>query len=199
VTTEKEEAAWLEQENRDIEKEFNDFKKVQQVDIGCFGAIRPLKNHLEQAVAAIRFADEVGKHLRFHINSERTEQKGDEVLKNLRSLFDGTVGKHHLIEHQWMSHAKFCKVMSRMDLHMQVSFSESFNIVTADAIYQDVPVVVSTDMDWVPSMFRAHATDTNEIVHKMHLACITPTLFNQVALWLYNRKSLKTWKKYLLD
>ena len=33
------------------------------INIGCFGAVRPLKNHLVQAVACIRFADSIDKTL----------------------------------------------------------------------------------------------------------------------------------------
>lgn len=70
------------------------FKKIKStripngfIDIGCFGAIRPLKNTLMQAVAAIRFGNKNNKKIRFHINSFRTEQNGDQVLKNLKALF----------------------------------------------------------------------------------------------------------------
>ena len=43
------------------------------LDVACLGAIRPLKNQLIQAVAAIEFTEHVGKDLRFHINSTRIE------------------------------------------------------------------------------------------------------------------------------
>ena len=43
----------------------------KHIDIGCFGAIRPMKNQLIQAVAAIEFGNQIGKHIKFHINSER--------------------------------------------------------------------------------------------------------------------------------
>src|SRR6202041_1643999 len=57
------------------------------IDIACFGAVRPLKNTMLQAVAALRFADRIGKKLRFHINSSRVECQGEPVLKSLRTLF----------------------------------------------------------------------------------------------------------------
>lgn len=44
--------------------------------IGCFGAIRPLKNQVAQAIAALAFAERLGKKLEFHINSARAEQGG---------------------------------------------------------------------------------------------------------------------------
>jgi len=126
------------------------------IDVGCFGAIRPLKNHLVQAVAAIEFAECLGKKLHFHINSERVEMKGEAVVENLRSLFHH-VGKrgHHLVTHGWMHHHNFIKVVQRMDLGMQVSFSETFNIVAADFVVNGVPVVVSREVPW------AHDTVAN--------------------------------------
>jgi hypothetical protein len=59
-------------------------KCKKTINIGCFGAVRPLKNQLIQAVSAIDYADTYGKKLRFHINVKRIEGKGEPVLKNLR-------------------------------------------------------------------------------------------------------------------
>src|SRR6266550_7001747 len=63
-------------------------KQDNYIDIACMGAVRPLKNQLTQAVAAIKFASQVGRPLRFHINGDRVEDFGNPVLKNLTHLFD---------------------------------------------------------------------------------------------------------------
>ena len=63
-----------------VTKKFN--RKKDTIDISCFGAVRPLKNHLLQAVAAIGFADQIGKKLRFHVNAGRIEMQGGPVIKN---------------------------------------------------------------------------------------------------------------------
>jgi len=68
------------------------------IDIASFGAIRPMKNQLTQAVAAIRYGDETNQVVHFHINSDRIEQQGDNVYKNLKALFEGTK-KHKLVGH----------------------------------------------------------------------------------------------------
>ncbi len=168
------------------------------IDVACFGAIRPLKNHLEQAIAAIIFADDIGKHLRFHINATRTEQKGDQVLRNLRGLF-AMSKKHTLVEHPWVSHKDFVRDVGSMDMGMQVSMSESFNIVTADYIYNELPIVVSEDMDWVPAMYRATPTDTKDIIRTLKFAWDTPFLtpINTMALKWYNYKSTMTWVDHI--
>ena len=175
--------------------------KHNYIDVGCFGAIRSLKNQVEQAIAAIIFAKKVGKKLRFHINSSRVESKSEPELKNLRALFQD---QEHatLVEWNWLSHKEFVKVIRKMDISMQVSFTESFNIVTADAVGQNVPVVVSNDVDWVPSAFRASPTDTNDIVSKLVLAYKLPhlnILMCNKALDKYNSLALASWERYLKE
>lgn len=46
-----------------------------ETHIGCFGAIRPLKNQLIQAIAAIKYVEKYhpGEKLVFHMNGERIE------------------------------------------------------------------------------------------------------------------------------
>jgi hypothetical protein len=71
------------------------------IDVCCFGAVRPLKNHLMQAIAAIQFADSINKTLRFHINAGRIEMNGDPVMNNLRGLFAQLVDVgHRLVGHE---------------------------------------------------------------------------------------------------
>jgi len=101
--------------------------KSDVIDIGCFGAIRPMKNQYQQAMAAIHFANKNGLKLRFHINGTRVEQNGANVLKNIRLLF---TDKHELVEHGWMRHSDFLGLISTMDLGCQVSFSESLYLLT---------------------------------------------------------------------
>lgn len=133
------------------------------VKVGCFGAIRPLKNQMSQAVAALRFADMLGKKLEFHINSARAEQGGNPVLKNLRALFAGSP-RAKLVELGWVDHEVFLETVETMDVVMQVSFSETFNIVAADAVMCDVPVVVSREVSWLKSYAVADANSTTSML-----------------------------------
>ncbi len=124
-----------------------------EADICCFGAIRPLKNQLVQALAALEFAQRRGLYLNFHINSSRIEGNAGAVLKNLRSVFTAAP-RAQLVEHPWLPHEEFIDLLNHMNVAMQVSLSESFNIVTADAITAGVPVVVSNEIDWVHPSYR---------------------------------------------
>ena len=167
------------------------------LDIGCFGAIRPLKNQLQQAIAAIRFADKIKKPLRFHINASRTEQKGEQVLKNLRNLFKHT--KHELVEHSWQRHSTFLELVRQMDLGLQVSLTESFNIVTADFVSQGVPIVVSPDITWMPRIFMADPNSSDSIVRHLWLAHRFGFLniAAKIALATYNDEAISEWLGYL--
>ncbi len=132
-----------------------------ELNIGCFGAIRPLKNNLIQAVAAIEYADRHGLRLRFHINGSRNEQGGDNNLKNLTALFH--TSRHELVSHPWMPHEEFLRVLARMSLSMCVSFTETFCIVAADSVALGVPTLVSKAINWASPLCTAATTDTESI------------------------------------
>lgn len=169
-------------------------KNAKYVDIGCFGAIRPMKNTYQQAMAAIEFAEKIGKTLRFHINGTRTEQSGDNALRNIQALFEHS--KHELVEHRWYKHAEFLETASKMDIGMQVSFSESFNIVTADFVTAKVPIVASDDISWMPWIMKVSPTEHKGIVRKLKFAYKYRgfiTWLQSFSLLVYNIKAKLQW------
>lgn len=163
------------------------------VRIGCYGAIRPLKNQLIQAVAAIRFADDLDLKLYFHINSTRIEA-GENVLKNLRALFKGI--KHVLVEECWMSHEEFLTALNHLDLGMQVSLSETFNIVSADLVSAGIPIVVSPEIEWAIPMSYAKPTDSESITRalvRVYENAFLNVLGNRESLEKFSRESEHIW------
>lgn len=152
------------------------FKKIDRwsrkdkdvIDVACFGAVRPLKNQLIQATAAIKFANSVGKKLRFHINATRLENKGDQVLKNLRLMFSHL--QHELVEHAWVPHDQFLDNIEQIDIGLQVSYSETYNIVAADMISRCIPVVTSDQINLVSGIFHADPNNSDDIAAKMKRA-----------------------------
>ena len=138
-----------------------------ELHVGCFGAIRPMKNHLLQAAAAVEFAQARGLRCQFHVNAGRVEQRGDVVLKNLRAFFTGLGGRHTLVQHSWLDRDAFLSVVGTMHIGLQVSFSETFNIVSADFVSEDVPIVTSPEVDWMPLFLTAEPTDVGSIVRAM--------------------------------
>jgi hypothetical protein len=170
------------------------------VDVACFGAIRPLKNQLVQAVAAMKYAEIKGKTLRFHVNGTRCEQGGDNVLRNIKSLFTHT--KHELVEHGWLNHQDFLEVLSQMDIGMQVSFSETFNIVAADMVVTGLPIVASTEIPWLSSWCQAEPTNSEDILLKMLKANdwrlnLALRVLNLRGLKHYCIESKRQWVTYL--
>ena len=145
---------------RDILNKFAHFKTM---DIGCFGAIRPLKNHVNQALAAIDFAEDVGAKLRFHINSSRVEGNASPILNNLRGIFARLDSQHLLVEHKWLDHDDFLDLLPKMEIVSQVTFSETFNIVAADAVKRGVNVVGSSEIPWLPEDLQANPNSVESI------------------------------------
>jgi len=171
------------------------------IDIACFGAIRPMKNQLIQAIAAIEFADSIGKKLNFHINGNRIEMKGQPVLHNIEGLFNHVKNRsHNLIVHDWCSHEEFKKLCATMDMALQVSYSETFNIVAADLITCGVPLVTSDEVRWATRFCYADPNDSRSIVKIMKRIYKYPqinVLLNQYWLRKFCEKTVRVWDKEL--
>lgn len=176
-------------------------KEKDVIDIGCFGAIRPLKNQLLQALAAIQFAKEIDKFLFFHINSTRQETNGAPVLKNIRQLFALTEGAV-LFEHDWMEPEDFIHMLHRdIDIGMQVSLTETFNVVSADYVTAGVPMVVSDEVRWASHWNMADKDDMKDIVKHLHRVHASSALvrWNQRLLHRYSSKAQKMWHDFVYD
>lgn len=165
------------------------------IDVGCFGAIRPMKNHLNQALSAIAFGNEVRKKVRFHINSDRCETGGDPVLKNLVYAFKDV--PHKLILHPWVNHDEFIKLVKSMELGMQVSLSETFNIVAADFAWHNIPIVGSDEVFWLDRRYKADPNCVESMIDKLRFAYKASEQdiqeVNRENLIKYNKKATKVW------
>jgi hypothetical protein len=172
------------------------------VDVSCFGAIRPLKNQLIQAVAAVDFIQKLGanKRLRLHMNSGRVEGNGLPVDHNLRGLFQQlNPNRYELFLHKWMNHETFIDVVSQMDIAMQVSFSETFNIVGADQVAQGIPFIGCNEIPWY-TQGPVSMNDAQEIRDHLLNAYENPirnTKINQYDLTKYVQASEQTWLAFL--
>lgn len=171
------------------------------LDVGCFGAVRPMKNHLMQAVASIMYGNLVGKKIRFHVNSTRIEQRGENVMKNLRKLFKNQF--HELVEHDWLSHDKFIELVKTMDIGLQVSFSETFNIIAADFVAQGIPLVGSKEIKWLWWLYKAKPNSAVSIINKIDLALTLAPLkvhnINKIKLNRHNHYAFHQWLHILQE
>jgi hypothetical protein len=173
------------------------------IDIGCFGAVRLLKNHLMQAYGALQFARDIGKKLRFHINVGRIEMQGDPVAHNLVGLFKQLIDTdHELINHQWAPREEFLETCATMDIGVQVSFTETFNIVGADLVSQGVPFVGSMEIPWSSVYWSADPTDFQDIAAKLHQAYANPdrnVAEHQQMLSNYVDATERVWTRYFKE
>lgn len=170
------------------------------IDVSCFGAVRPLKNHMVQALAAIQFAEKINKTLRFHINA-RTELNADSVVNNLKHFFQHlhVAKSHELIFHTWTARDEFLKLCRTMDIGLQVSFSETFNIVGADLISQGVPLIGSSEIPWLHQDYYANPTDSEDIYQKIIKTYENPTKnvkLNSTTLSEYVNNTRDIWISY---
>jgi hypothetical protein len=173
------------------------------IKIGCFGSLRILKNQLFQAVCAMNAADALDKVLFFHINVDTgINNEGNPVLKNLEELFRDS--KHTLIKHSWKENNEFQHLVRKMDLGLQLSYTESFNIIAADFINNDVPILVSDSISWMPDVLKTSTIDYDRVTRKIVY------LYNNrgssklkkklhKSLEIYNKKSENIWFNFIFE
>ena len=169
--------------------------ETNHVDVGCFGAIRPLKNQLIQAFGAVKYAQSKRKKLFFHMNGSRLEQRGENNLKNVRSLMSAT--GNTLVLHPWMNHEDFLELIAEMDICLQVSLSESFNITSADAVSMGVPLVGSEAISWLPERAQADVDSAESIAAAMRKADTVTVWMNHHALKEYTKKTVMVWNEWV--
>ena len=181
--------------NKDLHGDYiGAYDEKYSFHVACLGAIRPLKNQLLQALAAIQLATEKKKHLYFYVNASRLETGGEPILKNLRSLFNGMPGTT-LIELPWMELDDLLTFLASVDIGLQVSLSETWNHVSANYIDAGVPTVASKEVYWLSFFSKARDDSIDSIVRRMKLALFfkKPLLWwNQFKLALHSRKSSQT-------
>lgn len=131
--------------------------------IGSFGALRLLKNHTTAAAAALMIARKRGADLEFWVSVEDDTQGGLAVLDALRKMFAGLTWAK-LVEQPWQDWATFRRTVAGMDLCLQVSMTETFNLTSADAVAEGVPCVVSPAIEWAPDYWKAEPDRLEDIV-----------------------------------
>jgi hypothetical protein len=161
--------------------------------------MRPMKNIFIQGIAAAIYAKKKRKYLKFNVNAGRVEQSGENSLKNLRALY-GNIPYAELVEHPWYSHDDFLRVIDTMDLGMQVSYTETFNIVTADFVSLRKPVVVSSEIEWVSPLFYADPNSSEDMVKKIEFALLMGRYgvkLNAFNLRNYAKRATMEWLNWL--
>jgi glycosyltransferase involved in cell wall biosynthesis len=175
------------------------FQGGHPLRIGSFGAVRPLKNLLTAGAAALEIANRVQSDLEFNISSGRAEGGGDTILKGLAAMFSD-LPNARIVYNNWASWPAFQRTVRNMDLVLMPSYTESFSMVTGDAIGQGVPVVGSDAIDWLPRRWIASNDDANDIADVGTSLLYTPNAIHKglAALKRHNDAGLRSWSEVVL-
>ena len=167
--------------------------------IGAFGALRPLKNPTGSAMAALAIANNLGTNLEFHVNTGRNDGGGSErLLQSLKSIFND-LPNAKLIQDTWQPWGGFRRLVRHMHLLLQPSFTESFNVVTADGVAEGIASVVSDVIEWAPDSWKVAPDNTNEIarVGRGLLSDRHTGEDGLKALLAHDRQGVREWVKWL--
>ncbi len=165
--------------------------------IGAFGATRPLKNFMSAAGAALDICRTLKVKLDLWISSGRIEG-GDRYARPLHAMLDRVPGVR-IIENGWESWPNFRKTVGHMHLLIQPSYTESFNMVTADGVAEGVPSVVSEAIAWAPAHWKAMNDDVLDIarVGRHLLTDLHASRDGWHALAHHNEDGLNHWCEFL--
>lgn len=130
--------------------------------VGIFGATRAQKNMMTGVAGAIELARSLRLPLELWLSGGRTEGGGDPILAAIQQMVAGLPGVT-LRLNGWQSWSGFRQVVGTMRLLIQMSTSESFNMVTADGISQGVPSVTSEAITWVPDRWKASVDSADDV------------------------------------
>ena len=166
--------------------------------IGAFGATRPLKNLMSSAGAALEIARELKADTELWLSAGRTEGGGDTILRAVHAMLDG-LPNIRIVENGWQSWPKFRQCIAHMHLLLQPSYTESFNMVTADGVAESVPSVVSDSIDWAPAHWQARADDVLDIARVGRYLLSDPRAITDgfAALTAHNHDGLAAWRSFL--
>jgi hypothetical protein len=85
-----------------------------------------------------------------------------------------------------------------MHLLLQPSYTESFNMVTADGVAECVPSVVSNAIDWAPEHWKANVDDVLDIARAGRHLLYDPRAIHDglKALREYVANGLRSYERY---
>jgi hypothetical protein len=163
--------------------------------LGLFGANRPLKNFLSGAAAAVELATRLHLPTELFISSGRTEGGNFRALEEMTEDVPGFKVTHT----GWLPWPRFRQLLRSIDLVFQVSYTETFNVVTADAIAEGVPVVGSDAIDWLPHWWQARADEPRDATRVAERLLRDPDAAQQgrEALETYVEHGVVGWKRFL--
>jgi hypothetical protein len=165
--------------------------------LGVFGAVRPLKNMVTAVAACVHLATSTKADAEIWMNAGRNE--GARTIPDaIQQLVTGL--KHVSIrEVGWATWPQFRSTVAQMNLLVSPSYTESFNMVTADGCAEGVASVVSDAIDWAPADWVACADDASTIARTARrlVQDSHAVTEGQDCLRAYVSRGLQHWRAYL--
>ena len=91
--------------------------------------------------------------------------------------------------------------MKDVDIGLQVSLSETFNIVAADLVSNNIPVVGSHEISWLSRFFKADPNSSSDIAAALLFVYKVKRFnlhyLNNFYLFCYNFIAKRKWLKFL--
>lgn len=168
------------------------------IKIGIFGAVRPQKNVITATAAAVAIGRILNRPVELYISSGREEGGVGTLLNAIRQIV-ARVPNFELKHAPWRPWLEFKQTVAEMDLLIQVSYTESFNMVTADGIGCGVPSVVSHAISWAPEEWKANSDEALDVA-RVGIKLLTHHELRKEgveALKKHNRIALESWKSYI--
>jgi hypothetical protein len=165
--------------------------------IGAFGATRPQKNFMTAAGAAIAISKELRVPVEFWMSGGR-EEGGGTIQRAITALLRSQPMVHlHILT--WATWPEFLRFIESLHLMLQPSYTESFNMVTADGISRGVPSVVSDAIDWAPSNWITKMDDALLIARAGRNLITDPHAIvdGTKALEYHNRQGIQEWADFV--
>ena len=166
------------------------------IRLGAFGAIRPEKNFMTAAGAAVAIHSmmDVPVELNMSTGGENCQSTTLPAITQMTENIPGFTLKRH----DWDTWDKFIPLVAEMDLLIQPSFTESFCMITADGISQGVPSVVSPVIYWAPKSWMANPDSAMDIADRgIHLLTNNQRWAGVHALKDHNEAGLDEWIGFL--
>lgn len=166
--------------------------------IGNFGAMRILKNNMTAAAAALEIHARLGGDTEFWLSLGRA-RGAHGVINAIDQMAKGVRG--FTVKYDtWETWPEFTATVRHMNILLQPSFTESFNMVSADGVSQGVPSVVSDAIEWAPDNWKACPDDALDIANKAVSLLYDPAAASEgwQALEQHNQTGLRSWLKWFL-
>lgn len=179
------------------DQKIKDWSGLPPIKVGAFGALRSEKNFMTAAAAAVALQSEIGMEVELHMSAGGEEEQS----LTSQAINQMCEGKIKIIRHPWAYWDSFIGLVESMDVLLQVSYTESFNMITADGVSVGIPSVVSPAIYWAPPSWKVDADDVNSVVKAMMRLLVFGKERNEGYRYLqaHNLRSLHYWDRFLLN